>query len=595
MEPGLTERHESDMAAATTPAGASDASGAVGGSSSDPSGAAAVGAVDGAASPSGPADSEVASSAADSRIGAVDGGAAASAGGGAASAGGGAASVGDSAPPRPRNRRGWMSDAPLDGGSGWPTSAYAIIRRPDDYLSANGSAATSPPAVEPAPQPIAAAPADLPPPTPKVKLPRQKSWLRARSWPSRGAAAGQSVTEATDNPQATAATVNLHATDATDNLHATDATVNPRATAATDNPQATGATVNPHATDATDNLHATAAAPEADAALPDHTARVAADVHAELDEADSTSHPVDRAEVTAITDANAPAAPGAEAGQASSRARPMMADTLDLEAAEETRDLREAMRSMRRPDDTASVRGTAVVTAGPQLGDAEESDGADPDPPTQVDEAATPRWLVIAAAVVIIVALALVVFFVIRANGNRTEETATTAPPSAVVEPDTSTAVSFAPEGSPAAAPQLSGALAGDVLRSGSVRLAIGPDQTDESFDFDSGIKGASNTFAGGQQSDLDALTQGLWAANGAHVAVWTKPGSPTAADCRGLPEGDWTSLVKLEPALVGPEVCVQTSEGRAASFVARPIDVGPDGRVQTVYLDFTVWKKAGD
>jgi hypothetical protein len=269
----------------------------------------------------------------------------------------------------------------------------------------------------------------------------------------------------------------------------------------------------------------------------------------------------------------------------------MMADTLDLEAAEETRDLREAMRSMRRPDDTASVRGTAVVTAGPQLGDAEESDGADPDPPTQVDEAATPRWLVIAAAVVIIVALALVVFFVIRANGNRTEETATTAPPSAVVEPDTSTAVSFAPEGSPAAAPQLSGALAGDVLRSGSVRLAIGTDQTDESFDFDSGIKGASNTFAGGQQSDLDALTQGLWAANGAHVAVWTKPGSPTAADCRGLPEGDWTSLVKLEPALVGPEVCVQTSEGRAASFVARPIDVGPDGRVQTVYLDFTVWK----
>lgn len=133
------------------------------------------------------------------------------------------------------------------------------------------------------------------------------------------------------------------------------------------------------------------------------------------------------------------------------------------------------------------------------------------------------------------------------------------------------------------------------MLRSGSVRLAIGTNQADESFDFDSGIKGAPNTFGGGQQPDLDALTQGLWAANGAHVAVWSKAGSPTEADCRGLPERDWTSLVKVEPALVGPKVCVQTSEGRAATFVARPIDVGPDGGVETVYLDFTVWKKAGD
>ncbi|GAB3857707.1 hypothetical protein ACFPIJ_18405 [Dactylosporangium cerinum] len=32
-------------------------------------------------------------------------------------------------PPRPGSRRGWMSDSPLDGGSGWPTSAYAIVPR----------------------------------------------------------------------------------------------------------------------------------------------------------------------------------------------------------------------------------------------------------------------------------------------------------------------------------------------------------------------------------------------------------------------------------------------------------------------------------
>ncbi|WP_238014994.1 hypothetical protein KZZ52_48710 [Dactylosporangium sp. AC04546] len=32
-------------------------------------------------------------------------------------------------PPPARSRRGWMSDSPLDGGSGWPTSAYAIVPR----------------------------------------------------------------------------------------------------------------------------------------------------------------------------------------------------------------------------------------------------------------------------------------------------------------------------------------------------------------------------------------------------------------------------------------------------------------------------------
>ncbi|MET7399861.1 hypothetical protein ABZS66_40895 [Dactylosporangium sp. NPDC005572] len=32
-------------------------------------------------------------------------------------------------PPPARSRRGWMSDSPLDGGTGWPTSAYAIVPR----------------------------------------------------------------------------------------------------------------------------------------------------------------------------------------------------------------------------------------------------------------------------------------------------------------------------------------------------------------------------------------------------------------------------------------------------------------------------------
>lgn len=64
-------------------------------------------------------------------------------------------------PPRPRNRRGWMSDAPLDGGSGWPTSAYAIVQRPDPSKGATPAqerptqAAASPEAPSPSSAPPA--------------------------------------------------------------------------------------------------------------------------------------------------------------------------------------------------------------------------------------------------------------------------------------------------------------------------------------------------------------------------------------------------------------------------------------------------------
>jgi hypothetical protein len=56
----------------------------------------------------------------------------------------------DDAPaqPGPRSRRGWMSDSPLDGGSGWPTSAYSIVPRPASQAGTNGATAedSSPPA-----------------------------------------------------------------------------------------------------------------------------------------------------------------------------------------------------------------------------------------------------------------------------------------------------------------------------------------------------------------------------------------------------------------------------------------------------------------
>lgn len=574
MEPGPTERHELDTAAATTPAGGSDASGAVGGQVT------------------------------------ADG----TAGGAPTSSPSSVPAAGDGAAPRPRNRRGWMSDSPLDGGSGWPTSAYAIIRRPDNYHSANGSASSSPAnhaaPVVPTPQPVAAEPVEEAPPTSKVKVPRQKSWLRGRGWSNRSSAPGPepSTPQSTVNPQTAMHPAPAEADIASQPVDGADTVARPAGVADA------GAWTSDSLTTATRESLAGAAI--TDTAAP-ATRADDADQAGDLDDqtADSvdTAEAIDTADTTALATSTADASPTIDnAVDTTEEAHDTAVDgdgtaptgyepaALDLEAAEETRDLREAMRTMRRPDDgtSAGARGTAVVTAGPPPEDAGPDDPTDPRETAPADEAGTPRGLAIAAAVVIFVALAVVVLFVIRAKGTGTdEETAPLAPTTAaVVEPETSSAVSFAPEESPAVpGTPAPGALAGDVLRSGSVRLAIGSNQVDESFDFDSGIKGAQNAFAGGQQPDLDALTQGLWAANGAHVAVWTKAGSPTAADCRALPESDWTSLVKVEPTLVGPKVCVQTSEGRAGSFVARPIDVGPDGGVQTVYLDFTVWKKAGD
>ncbi|MER7005751.1 hypothetical protein ABT297_22270 [Dactylosporangium sp. NPDC000555] len=53
-------------------------------------------------------------------------------------------------PPRPASRRGWMSDSPLDGGSGWPTSAYAVVPR-QAAAPVEESAPVPPPAEEPEP------------------------------------------------------------------------------------------------------------------------------------------------------------------------------------------------------------------------------------------------------------------------------------------------------------------------------------------------------------------------------------------------------------------------------------------------------------
>nr|BFE66422.1 hypothetical protein GCM10020063_109480 [Dactylosporangium thailandense] len=51
-------------------------------------------------------------------------------------------------PPKPKSRRGWMSDSPLDGGSGWPTSAYSIVPRQPAPPKAEETAG------EPAPEPV---------------------------------------------------------------------------------------------------------------------------------------------------------------------------------------------------------------------------------------------------------------------------------------------------------------------------------------------------------------------------------------------------------------------------------------------------------
>ncbi|WP_433078361.1 hypothetical protein ACQP1P_37145 [Dactylosporangium sp. CA-052675] len=64
-------------------------------------------------------------------------------------------------PPKPKSRRGWMSDSPLDGGSGWPTSAYAIVPRQPGPPKAEETAAE--PASKPAPAPEPAPPPEAEP------------------------------------------------------------------------------------------------------------------------------------------------------------------------------------------------------------------------------------------------------------------------------------------------------------------------------------------------------------------------------------------------------------------------------------------------
>ncbi|MET7418411.1 hypothetical protein [Dactylosporangium sp. NPDC005555] len=125
-----------------------------------------------------------------------------------------------------------------------------------------------------------------------------------------------------------------------------------------------------------------------------------------------------------------------------------------------------------------------------------------------------------------------------------------------------------------------------DVLRAGTVRMTVLAGQADETFDFDSGAKQASG-------ADVAAGALGLAAVGGAAFAPVLQ--APTLAVCSAVPTAQWTDRVLLGALLPTTKVCVRTGDQRFGWFSPRSGDAVVSGRLYTTYLDFTVWKKAGD
>ncbi|GAA3242656.1 hypothetical protein ACFO1B_30595 [Dactylosporangium siamense] len=125
-----------------------------------------------------------------------------------------------------------------------------------------------------------------------------------------------------------------------------------------------------------------------------------------------------------------------------------------------------------------------------------------------------------------------------------------------------------------------------DVLRAGTVRLAVLAGQPDEAFDFDGGVKQAAG-------ADIAAGALGLTAVGGAAFAPVLS--APTLAACSAVPAAQWTDKVLLAALLPTAKVCLRTGEQRFGWFSPRSGDAVVSGQIYTTYLDFTVWKKAGD
>ncbi|MEV0128272.1 hypothetical protein AB0H83_07360 [Dactylosporangium sp. NPDC050688] len=125
-----------------------------------------------------------------------------------------------------------------------------------------------------------------------------------------------------------------------------------------------------------------------------------------------------------------------------------------------------------------------------------------------------------------------------------------------------------------------------DVLRAGTVRLAVLAGQSDETFDFDSGIKQAAG-------ADVAAGTLGLTAVGGAAFAPILQ--EPTPAGCGAIPAAQWSDRILLSALLPTAKVCVRTGEQRFGWFSPRSGEAVVGGQLYATYLDFTVWKKTGD
>jgi hypothetical protein len=125
------------------------------------------------------------------------------------------------------------------------------------------------------------------------------------------------------------------------------------------------------------------------------------------------------------------------------------------------------------------------------------------------------------------------------------------------------------------------------ILRTGTAQLAVLAGQSDDAYDFDSGLKQAAG-------ADATAGALGLSAANGAKFAVLLGGDTPSLAACSAVPESRWTGQVLLAGLVPGSKVCVRTSEQRCAWFMTRA-GQAINGALYSANLDYVVYKKSGE
>jgi hypothetical protein len=127
------------------------------------------------------------------------------------------------------------------------------------------------------------------------------------------------------------------------------------------------------------------------------------------------------------------------------------------------------------------------------------------------------------------------------------------------------------------------------VLHSGRLSLSIITGQTRGDLDTAS----VSSEAKPGASPEFVLRKQFINAKDGSEYSIWSGSGMPTMQQC--VAATGWINRLTDSQVTVGLVLCVRTSERRPAAAMFTAVGTKNNGKLESVTIAYTVWKKASD